>query len=398
MFVRTLLLAAVAAAELDVRVSRALGSRDGLRISVIDGNPQTNYGGFFDYNAQFKYKWTNFSLHSVLKQNVPKGQNTFSIANETITINVPANNAPVRGVVFGDPCVYATDFSLLCEGDVGQHLPVLLNHIQAKSKVDWWSILGDNFYDRTGHNSAKFFSQLSAAVKATPLLTVPGNHDYWIAGSPGLQTDADQFGVGFMQYYGQDTISGKNDTINFLDFSVKPSVNHIAHPSNFFFYNMIGNIGFIGYGAAYEWDQLSPYFTEACTYFQTNKPAWLWLLGHWSDSNDGCPDGMNVPALYSRIKSLPGCNVLGFKNMYGHSHVNKKISDVQYLIGATGFLAEQNGPGFAYIATKPDGRQLIVNFLFDGSHYSKLEQCLATTDIEDCVHLGTVWFNATATV
>ena len=74
-------------------------------------------------------------------------------------------------------------------------------------QIDYWQILGDNFYDRDGHLTQAWFDQLSLEVKTTLFATVAGNHDYWGFGSGVIGLDIDQFGNGLMQYYGMDTVS-----------------------------------------------------------------------------------------------------------------------------------------------------------------------------------------------
>ncbi|CAE8642909.1 unnamed protein product [Polarella glacialis] len=86
------------------------------------------------------------------------------------------------------------------------HLSALINKLVGSDDIDFWAITGDNFYDQRGDVVPEFFSKLSDKVKSKPLLTVPGNHDFWIMGDrPG--TDTDNLGYGWMQYYGQDTVA-----------------------------------------------------------------------------------------------------------------------------------------------------------------------------------------------
>ena len=97
-----------------------------------------------------------------------------------------------------------------------------------------------------GHHAA-LFRETDLKAKSQWQMTVPGNHDFWNTGLPAFvcfssalggnctvtalnhnfrhplaATRADQFGNGFMQYYGQDVYAGKADTANFLDFSSPP--------------------------------------------------------------------------------------------------------------------------------------------------------------------------------
>ena len=75
------------------------------------------------------------------------------------------------------------------------------------------------------------------------MASVPGNHDFWVNGSPQLWTRQDQLGNGFMQWYGQDSAAavaadaaGKDSP---FDFSVDPDsatadASTIPPLSNFF--------------------------------------------------------------------------------------------------------------------------------------------------------------------
>jgi hypothetical protein len=92
--------------------------------------------------------------------------------------------------MFGDPCIYHTDFEFPCMDKVGERLPQLVNAIAAGQRpgkvngIDFWTILGDNFYDRTGHLSSKFMSDVTLKTKTVPLYTVPGNHDFYYGPAP----------------------------------------------------------------------------------------------------------------------------------------------------------------------------------------------------------------------
>ena len=101
----------------------------------------------------------------------------------------------------------------------------------------FWS--SDNFYDRTGETTKKIFGQLSLATKAKPLLTVAGNHDYWVLGGPGVGTTEDQFANGHMQYYGQDTKASEGVSpastgaaATPLNFSSDPHAGHVILGGN----------------------------------------------------------------------------------------------------------------------------------------------------------------------
>eukprot|EP01006_Ploeotia_vitrea_P029246 TRINITY_DN61823_c0_g3_i1.p1 TRINITY_DN61823_c0_g3~~TRINITY_DN61823_c0_g3_i1.p1 ORF type:complete len:417 (+),score=50.63 TRINITY_DN61823_c0_g3_i1:30-1253(+) len=389
-------------ASLDLRVSPALGAhgRGKVRISVIDNSPTETYNGFFDYNSEFRWRWTNNSrsLHTALKPIVPGDLTIFNIGGQSVSIKVPKPGQGVKGVIFGDPCAKFTGFLFPCVDDVEERLPTLLNLIAAD--LDWWSILGDNFYDLTGQITTQFFSNLGQSIKQVPLITTPGNHDYWVLGFPELGEPWDQFGNGFMQYYGQDTLSGKANPRYPLDFSVQPGLSmKPAALSNFFQYKVFGNLGFITFSSVYTWEQSETYFEEACDYMAAEKPDFLFLVNHWSSCGAGCKPGMNATGVYNKIKYFKGCNIPNFKNLYGHTHCNKKMSDESYLIGATGFLQDCFQAGFIYIKTTPAPHTNMEMINFDFSHktnYNNLASCFAREmSLDQCTHLGTVWYNGT---
>lgn len=54
--------------------------------------------------------------------------------------------------------------------------------------------------DQDGRLTTALSRALSPKFKQTPLVVTPGNHDIWVAGGPGSDSDRyDQFGHGFMQ-------------------------------------------------------------------------------------------------------------------------------------------------------------------------------------------------------
>jgi hypothetical protein len=371
-------------------------------LSIIDGDPKGTYNGFFDYNSQFQQKWTNFSLHSVLVP-LPFGTTqSFNIAGQTIQVQLPSSTEGIEGIMFGDPCIYHTDFEFPCMDKVGERLPQLVNAIAAGQRpgkvngIDFWTILGDNFYDRTGHLSSKFMSDVTLKSKTVPLYTVPGNHDFWIMGQPLLRTPFDQYGKGFMQYYGQDTYSGLNDPVNFLNFSRHGANLHddFAVASNFFQYSTLGNVGFLGYAGAYSWEESSQMFADACQALAATDIEWLFVLGHWNDPGNGCPDGMDVPGVVAQLATLPGCAQLKTRTrgFFGHSHCNEIVTPGSlYKVGGTGFLAECEQAGFLYLSTL---NETLTMTLFDFGHdqtFTPLYACLQSNPISACTHLGTNW-------
>jgi len=93
---------------------------------------------------------------------------------------------------------------------------------RSEGGIDFWMILGDNFYDRSGELSSQFFSMLTAKAKSKIFAASPGNHDYWVGGSPLISVKGkDQFANGFMQYYAMDAEASKDDSVNFLAGSIE---------------------------------------------------------------------------------------------------------------------------------------------------------------------------------
>lgn len=104
-----------------------------------------------------------------------------------MVVNVPAEDAGVRGIVFGDPCtepgfVGCIHFN---SSSMKLRLPRLVNSLadtgqmaaaiaECLSPSDYRVILGDNFYDAAGNITANFFSALSLQAQSQVQLTVPG--------------------------------------------------------------------------------------------------------------------------------------------------------------------------------------------------------------------------------
>ena len=154
--------------SLDIRVSKAYGSKgyDKVRISVISNESISSE--IFSYSEQFKYRWTENFLNSGVV-NVEPGKNSeITIAGQTFTIRIPEENSPVRGVVLADPC-FSNDYVWCSYGDdfdTFNRSTILLNAIHSHDDTDFWMILGDNFYDQTGEITAEWFAALSPETKS----------------------------------------------------------------------------------------------------------------------------------------------------------------------------------------------------------------------------------------
>jgi len=316
----------------------------------------------------------------------------------------------IRGITISDPCFTSEYIGCAYKDsfDTFNGTTLALNTIFKHSDVHYWSILGDNFYDQSGLPSKSWFTALSKDVKSQPLLTVPGNHDYWVHGSPSAWTNADQLGNGFMQFYGQDTASSIS---NFpYDFSIDPEASAAALPvsDNFFFYNKIGNQMFIGYSGAYVLDDLLPRMKEACSWAQETNPAIIMLLGHWNSDNDGCADKMATGELYQYLTTtVKECQPLAskFRYMEGHKHCNIVMeADIGFMIGANGMAdgdASCTGTyGFSVTETSmdkfsiyyfelrragPGGKIMITD------NYDEIISCIDENGVSGCYQYAKVW-------
>lgn len=318
-----------ASSDLDIRVSKAYGSKgyDKIRISVISNSSIDS--DIFTYREQFKYRWTSNYLNTGVVTVKPGAINTFKINNQNVDIFVPAENAGVRGVIIADPCftseyivcVYQNKFQMF------NHTIELLNAINSHDDTHFWMILGDNFYDQSGLPTAQWFAGLSQQTKTKILGSVPGNHDFWVNSSPQLWTKKDQQGNGFMQWYGQDVAAsvGQNSPYDFTSNPDSPaSADNIPSQTNYFWYNKIGNAAFIAFSGAHTYEATLPYFEEACQWASESGAETVSLLGHWNSDGSGCESDMTVGSVYAELVQLPACQPIASKLKYfvGHKHCN----------------------------------------------------------------------------
>jgi hypothetical protein len=133
---------------------------------------------------------------------------------------------------------------------------------------------------QNGQATGDFFSSLTTAAKSKALVTAPGNHDIWVLGNPNLWTPNDQLGNGFMQFYGQDVYASKSNAALPYDFSVQPKSRwDLPLASDFFFYNMIGNVAIIGFSGVHNYSQSVPMFEEACAWATAADPQVILIVG-----------------------------------------------------------------------------------------------------------------------
>mmetsp|Transcript_10997 Transcript_10997/g.16760 ORF Transcript_10997/g.16760 Transcript_10997/m.16760 type:complete len:515 (-) Transcript_10997:175-1719(-) len=402
--------------SLDIRVSKAYGSRgyNNIRLSVISN--QTVESEYFTYSKQFQHRWTQYYLNSGIAS-VKSGEKTkFTIAGEDFEVYMPPQGDGVRGVIIADPCftsefiicVYAKKFKMF------EHLTELLNAINAHDDVQYWNILGDNFYDQEGDNTGSWFGALSKESKSKVTGFVPGNHDFWINASPKLWTKKDQLGNGFMQFYAQDVAASEVDPTVPFDFSKDPdapdtNAENLPPASNYFYYNQVGNVGFIGYSGAHTWEESEGYFTEACTWASSTPGiSTLLLLGHWNSDGDGCDSEMTVPEVYKSIASLPACEPVASKMRYmlGHKHCNMVMEEgAGFMVGGIGMSDYQCGGDFGIpVVDTTGGSFKVYYFPVQGAwptdkvdNYNEVLSCITENGVSGCYHLAVEWANEVIT-
>jgi hypothetical protein len=163
--------------SLDLRVSKAYGSRgyDKVRVSVISNT--TIDSDIFTYSEPFQYRWTENVLNTGIVTVTPGEKKTLTIGSESIDIFIPVQGQGTRGVLIADPCFTSEYIVCLYKKpfEIFDHLTSLLNAINSHDDNHFWMVLGDNFYDQKGDNTKTWFSALTTASKSKVFATVPGN-------------------------------------------------------------------------------------------------------------------------------------------------------------------------------------------------------------------------------
>jgi len=409
---------AVTASTPDVRVTPVLAKRgyNFVRVSMIDDassatQPDTTPADLFTYSKQFQYRWTNMRLNSGLLAISPGNTTSVTIGGTTFDILLPSEGQGVRGIVIADPC-YSGKWVSCQFGAKLQTFDRITGFLNAAAAVpaseggiDFFMILGDNFYDRTGKLTTKFFSALSAQAKAKLFAAAPGNHDYWVGGSPMIQSQKkDQFGNGFMQYYAMDVMAGANDAVNFLDFSQNPSKGsgymkkNLPKASNFQSYFKIGNLAFISYSGAYSDKEQTPFLKEACKWLGEQKDVMsAFVIGHWNDGGLGCADGMSVPQVRAKVEAIDGCGEYSdrLKYLMGHTHCNQVTeTNVGFMVAGMGMEGCGNF-GVPVVDTTNGTTQVLYYPIQESSSstdkYAVIEECFRTKGVGNCKDLASSW-------
>lgn len=408
----------------DIRIAKGFGTKpyNQIRISVLSSSPTPPISGFFDYSAQFVYKWPQFYLHTAMKSVRPGAKTTLNIGTDVV-VQLPVQGAGVAGILIADPCVVSSagkQYIGCSFGDRFQTLlrtPALINLFAGSDEIDFWSISGDNFYDRTGAITSDVFNRISLEAKSKVFASVPGNHDYWVLGSPEVGSAQDQCGNGFMQYYGQDVQASEKvhegSSAAPYDFGVHPEVDQVPLNSsvalgcklpsitNFLWYNQIGNVGMIGQSGAYTLKETMPFMTEACLWAEKQEGLEVIVLfGHWDDPGLGALPEMAMPKWYTEMAVLPGCSEFDNRGMLkfvmGHTHCNDPHPHGKVGAGfrVAGFGMEGCGNYGVPIIDSTSGR--IRFWYFDTSTdelYNEVTSCVQQSGWRQCTHLAVLWLD-----
>jgi hypothetical protein len=336
-----------------------------------------------------------------------------------VTINIPKSGDGAAGVMIGDPCFGSGSITSLVGCTYGRKFktatrtPALLNAFVGSAETDYWGILGDNFYDRVGDASAKFFGELSQAVKETPLVTVPGNHDYWVLGEPHLSSGADQCANGHMQFYAQDSdaaslVQPGENTAPF-NYSVSPGSGYgcqKASADNSRFYQQIGNLGIIAQSGAFTEEEYMPFMERACKWLSSTPGIEVGVIvGHWDNPSLGSQKNMDVPGFFDQMKTLPGCKELdaakNLKFFMGHTHCNVPHphghQDTGFMVAGQGMEGCANYGVPVFDTT--GGRNRV--YYFDTSTDQKYEAvmaCVPDKGWRQCLDLAETWLDQTRSV
>ena len=426
----------VPVSPLDLRVTRGYGPTgyDKVRVSVVSSNasalPGPRSNETFDYERPFQWRWKQNFLQSSLKS-LEEGRNLLRLDGHNVTVDLPPRGAGTRGILIADPCIMG--MSALCtHGDKWRTLETVTDILNAAAKdprLSFWGILGDNFYDDDGDTTNLWFAQLTLQTKSKIMLSVVGNHDLWLFGNPALGRKKDQFGVGYLQWYMQDTASTlsfprNGELFNFTNHPGKKAsiwpwrhTENIPTVDNFFSYYTIGNIGFIGYSSHHSWEHTQPYLEEACAFLlEENRVGGLevvFLMGHWNRCDSGCASDMDVPSVHARLWSspeeMPTCNLLGnavpVKYLAGHTHCNKILEpDVGFMLAGQG-MAGCPDPNFGIPVLDTTGNRMKLLYYplvepADGGDFSRQEErtaaildCFGEGDLGKCEHLAERWLD-----
>lgn len=155
---------------------------------------------------------------------------------------------------------------------------------------------------------------------------------------------------------------------------------------------------------------------EFCAYAgETPSVRTLLLLGHWSTQDSGCLDGMEVPAVFYRMKQMPGCDRPEVRFLYfeGHMHCNRVVEQTTGPLDAVGFMVGGTGMGqdncdetggqvgFTVVQSVPDasgGPNVRVDHFplvaRHGEYFELILMCFARHSLDHCRDRYSIPFRA----
>jgi len=405
----------------DFRVTPVFGAKGYpyVRVSLVTEDDQhraitTTPQDLFTYSSGFRFRWTNKHLQSGLLPVTPGEVKSITVADVAFDILLPREGSGVRGVILADPC-FSGSYVGCTYGSKLQTFERITGFINAASElppskggIDFWMILGDNFYDRDGHETSQFFNALTAKAKSKIFAATPGNHDYWAAGSALISSKKkDQFANGFMQYYAMDTVASRNDSVKFIDFENSPDKGgpcklkkNVPKQENFQSYFKIGNLGFISYSAIYPDEEQRPFLEEACHWLGgQSEVSTAFIIGHWNNGNLGAARGMSVPNVRSKVNMLEGCNKFGdnLKYFMGHTHCNEVTeTGVGFMVAGMGMEGCGNF-GVPVVDSTSDKTEVFYYPIQDaedaskGDKYNVTVSCFEENGVGGCISLADKW-------
>jgi len=396
----------------DFRITRAFESYDQIRVTEIRHRRDNGVDGD-DACQPFVARWTHLCVRTRLVNLVRGATNHVRVsASATVPVFLPKRGASTAVVPIADPC-FSSKFIPCTFGGVYNVLNRtvdFLNLALSDKRVHMFAILGDNFYDLTGELSPAFFALLRPEAKSKFFASVPGNHDFWIHGTPESRIAEDQLGYGYLQFYGQDSFASQRRETDF-GLHAEFNVTTPARSEHFFTSFAVGGLAFIGFAGNLPLD--FDRFDSACRR-HARTASFVFLMGHWSSANMGCLPGMDAPAVARALAARRGspCAQLASDDrllyLMGHMHSNKPFPGVVTGFQIAGFGMPGSGEfGFPLIDYNADQRRLRVFYfplaerLFDGrvdERWNALWACLTKQGLFACAEsdLAVVWLDRQA--
>jgi len=462
----------------DLRVVKGFGTKgyNQVRVTMITSN-NTKFDeasalleslGVKAWSQQFRYKWTENQMHSAMMEIDASAEHTVcsedgicrkdisrflppgaqapwgdswdegvTLGHPSLThgwapdaghavVRLPKQGAGVAGVLIADPCVNSAHGRVWVPCSYGESLntieriPALLNAFVCDNDTDYWGMLGDNFYDRHGEITTDVMQRISLKAKSKIFYAVPGNHDFWIYGTPFLGSTSDQCGHAFMQYYAQDSKAAEHATggESPFNYSVDPDANNLfrwgcemPHYSNLFWYNQVGNVGLIGQSGAVSVEESEGVVKEACVWLSkqfdangNNTIKLALLVGHWDIDGMGAKESMDMPGWYDLVKTYPGCKEFNDRGLLrwvtGHTHCNTKHphdSNRGYRVAGMGMSGtEVEGCSTFGVPVLDTTENRVRWWYFDTSTDTKYEEvitCTRNNGWRGCTENATLWLN-----